>query len=83
MERKVVIHRGVDMGAAKMIVEDYRKSEEEIHDKECRIGIANGVVSTLTYGNGTQRQFYVYQTKTSIIVRRANWNDDTSNPITN
>ena len=80
MERKIIIHRGVDMGAAKMLVEDYQKSEEEIHDKECRIGIDHGVVCTLTYGNGTQRQFYVYQTKTSIIVRRANWNADTSNP---
>ena len=81
-DRKIVIHRGVDMTYAKEILEKYIDEEEEVRDREGRTGYKNLSIYTVGLPGWFGPEAYeVYQTRTTISIRRGYTHDHTSNPI--
>lgn len=93
INRNIVVRPEVDLSVADRILKKYRDSEEKRKDDEGLLGVANHTQYTADYGDGIKTGYYVYQTKTNLVIGKnylQNFSvklgeeyDHTSDPIAN
>ncbi len=66
--RSIVIRPGVDMMVADRLITKYREDEETRKDEGGFLGATHHTQYTADYGNGIKIGYWVYQTKTNIVV---------------